>query len=304
MPDVAVELDIRPVLRDFVVEGLEIGDSFVLVVQVASEPPGLSRVLRVLHLLRHQSDDLSGPKVSENAVISNGIRDLVEAALESTHSANSNVVLGCAVSVFVIDGGVIAQDVAVADSVHVIAVVAVIVSVLMEPERKSALCILLPHFFGRKRNAEKSGEEATDIVGGIAAADMAQKGGTCQPLRDRLAPFHHNALDSVLQQKRQDLLGDIVGGIGGGGRTRNDADPDDDGTETPPCLLSRRSMGEEASRVNGRPVDLSSLDYVTNLGTDSVPEAIQRGVEDSADRLDGDMGVSADGLGEGRSEEV
>ena len=63
-------------------------------------------------------------------------------------------------------------------------------------------------------------------------------------------------------------------------------------------------MGEEAGRVDGRPVDLPSLDQVTNLGTDSVPDTIERGVEDSAERLDGDVGVSADGLGEGRSEDV
>ena len=47
-------------------------------------------------------------RVSENAVISNGLRDLVEAALETTHSANPNVVLGCIASVLVIDGGVLA----------------------------------------------------------------------------------------------------------------------------------------------------------------------------------------------------
>jgi hypothetical protein len=76
--------------------------------------------------------------------------------------------------------------------------------------------ILLLHPFGRKGNAEKSSEEATDIVGGIVAADMAHKGWTCQPLRDGLAPFHNSILDSILQEKRKDLLGDLVGGIGGG----------------------------------------------------------------------------------------
>jgi len=127
--------------------------------------------------------------------------------------------------------------------------------------------------------------------------------GTCEPLRDRLAPFHNNTLDSVLQQEAKDLSGDLVGGIGGG-RTWNDADPYDDGTETALRVLSKRCVGEEAGRVDGRPVDLPSLDHVTNLGTDSVPDTIERGVEDSAERLDGDVGVSADGLGEGRSEEV
>jgi len=258
VPDVAVVLDIGPVFHDFVVEGLEIGDSFDLVLQFASSPPDLSGVLRVLHLVRLQFDDLSGTKVSENAVISNGLRDLVEATLESTHSANSNVVHGCAVSVLIIDGGVLAQDVAAADSINLVAGLAVLVFGLMKPERKRALGILL-HFFGRKGNAKKSSEEATDIVGRIAASDMAHKWGACQPLRDRLAPFHNNTLDSVLQQKCKNLLGDIMGSIGGG-RTGNDTDPDDNGTETPLRLLSRRSMGEEAGRVDGRPVDPPGLD--------------------------------------------
>ena len=43
---------------------------------------------------------------------------------------------------------------------------------------------------------------------------------------------------------------------------------------------------------------LPSLDQVTNLGTDSVPDTIGRGVKDSTERLDRDMGVSADGLGD------
>ncbi len=175
MPNVAVELDVGPEFRDVVVEGLEIGDSFGLVVQFALLRLDRSRVLRVLPLLRLQFDDISGPKVSENAAISNGLRDLVEAALESMHSAHSNVVHGCAASVLVIDGSVLAQDVAVTDSVNLVAGVAVLVFVLVEPERKSALGIPLLHFFGRKGNAGKSSEETTDIMGGIAAVDMAHK---------------------------------------------------------------------------------------------------------------------------------
>lgn len=199
VPDVAVELDVRPFLHDLIVEGLEIGDGFFLVLQFASNPPNLSRVLRILPLILLQLDDLAGPKVGENAVISNGLRDLVDAALESTHPANSNVVLGCAASVFVTDCGVLAQDVAITDSVNLSAGVAVLVFVLVEPERKSALGILLLLFFGRKGNA-KSSEEATDMMSGIAGTDMAHKGGACQLLRDRLAPFHNSTLDSVLQQ--------------------------------------------------------------------------------------------------------
>jgi hypothetical protein len=98
-------------------------------------------------------------------------------------------------------------------------------------------------------------------------------------------------------------LGDIVGSIGGG-RTRNDTDPYDDGTETPLLPLSRQSVGKEVGKVNGRPVNLPSLDQVTNLGTDRVPDTIERGVKDSTERPDRNMGVSADGLGEECSEEI
>lgn len=182
MPDVAAELDIGPFFHDLIIEGLEVGDSFVLVVQFVSSMPGLSLVLLALPLLRLKLDGISGPKVRESAVISNNLRDLIEATLESMHSANSNVVHGCAVSVLVIDGGVLAQDVAVADSVNLVTGVAILVSIFVEPGCKSALDIILLHLFGCKGDAEKSREEATDMMGGIAAVDMAHKGGTCQPL--------------------------------------------------------------------------------------------------------------------------
>ena len=277
MANVAVEVSVGPVFRNFVVQGLEIGDSLVLVFQVTSICADLSRVLRVLLLLRLQFDDLSGPKVGENAVVTDDLPDLVKASLESTHSANSNVILGCAASVLVLEGGVLAKDMAITDSVKLVAGVAIRVFVFMEPEGESALGILLLHPFGRKGNAEKSSEKATEIVGGVVVADMAHKGWTCQPLRDDLAPFHNSILNSILQERRKDLLGDLVGGVGGG-RTRNDTDPYDDGTETPLLLLSRRSVGEEVGRVEGRPLNLLSLDQVTNLRTDSVPDTIERGV--------------------------
>lgn len=63
-------------------------------------------------------------------------------------------------------------------------------------------------------------------------------------------------------------------------------------------------MGEEAGRVDGRPANLASLDQVTNLGTDSVPDIVELGAKDSMDRLDRDTGVSADGLGKGCSDTV
>lgn len=110
-------------------------------------------------------------------MIGNGLRDLVDAALESTHPTNSNVVLGCAASVLVIDGGVLAQDMTIGDPVDLVAGPAVLVFVFMKPESETALGILLLHFFGRKGNAEKSGEEPTDVMSGVGATDVAQKGG-------------------------------------------------------------------------------------------------------------------------------
>ena len=249
MANVAVEIHVRPVILDFVVEGLEIGNSLVPVFQVASIRAHPFHIFRVLPLLRLQFGDLSDPKVDENAVVTDDLPDLVEAPLESMHSANFNVVLGCVGSSLVLDGGVLTKDVAIADSVNLVTRVAVLVFVFMEPEGESALGIIPLHPFGRKGNAESSSEEATDMVRGIGAADMAHKGWTCQPLQDSLTPFHNNIIDPVLQEKRKDLLGDLVGGIGGGG-TRDDTNPYDNRTETPP-LLSQRCVGEEAGRVDG-----------------------------------------------------
>ena len=91
--NVAVEIHVGPVFRDFVVEGLEIGDSLVLVIQIALHR---AHHFRVLPLLHRQFDDLSGPKFGEKAVATDSLLDLVEAPLESTHSTNSNVVPGAA----------------------------------------------------------------------------------------------------------------------------------------------------------------------------------------------------------------
>ena len=57
------------VFCDFIVHGLEIGDCLVLVFQLASIGADLFRVPRVLPPFRLQFDDLPGPKVGENAVV-------------------------------------------------------------------------------------------------------------------------------------------------------------------------------------------------------------------------------------------
>ena len=116
--DVAVKINIRPVFSDFAVEGLEIGDGLILVFQVLSIRVDL---FRFLPLVRLQFDYLLGPKVGENAVVTDDLLDLVEAPLQLTYFTNSNVVLGCTTSLFVLDGGVLTKDVAIADSVNLVA---------------------------------------------------------------------------------------------------------------------------------------------------------------------------------------
>ena len=177
--NVALEHDVGPVLRHLVVEGLEISDSIVRLLQVAFKLPDLSRYLWVLTLHCLQSGDVSGRSCSDNAVIRNGLRDVIEAALKAAHAANSNEVLGCAAPVLVPSGCVLAQDVTVRNPVNLVAGVTVLVPVLVELQSKGALGILRFHFFGSKGDAEKGSEEVPDVVGSIGVSDVAQKGGTC-----------------------------------------------------------------------------------------------------------------------------
>jgi len=180
--DVAVELNVGPVICDFFIQGLKIEYSLVLVFQLASSYVDLIRVLCVLPLLCLQFDDLSGTKVSKNAMVTISLLELVKALPESTLSTNSNMLLGCAVAVLVLDIGVPAKDVAIADSINLITGVTILVFFFMELEGVSTLDIVLLHLFSRKGNAEKRSEEAADIVSVIVSADMTHKGWTCQPL--------------------------------------------------------------------------------------------------------------------------
>jgi hypothetical protein len=108
------------------------------------------------------------------------------------------------------------------------------------------------------------------------------EGRTSQPLpvQDGFTPFNNNIVDSILSEKREDLLGDLVGGIGGGG-PRVDTQPHDDRAETPLPLLSRCRVGEEAGCADGGAVNLPNRDQFNNLGTDRFPDSIERGAMDS-----------------------
>src|ERR1700722_5786237 len=135
-------------------------------------PFHLIRALRVLLLLLFEPDDVLGMTIGPKGVMSNGLGDLIEATQESTHSANADMVLGCAAVVQVIDGGVLAQDVTTAEPVYFVAGVTVFVFVLEKPQGKCALGIILLHIFGGKGNGEKSSKESADVVGGIGVVDM------------------------------------------------------------------------------------------------------------------------------------
>ena len=73
----------------------------------------------------------------------NGLPNFDEAPLEVTLSAQSNVVLGCAVSVLVRDRGVLAKYMAIADPVDFAAEVSILVFVFVEPEGESTLTIII-----------------------------------------------------------------------------------------------------------------------------------------------------------------
>ena len=94
-----------------------------------------------------------------------------------------------------------------------------------------------------------------------------------------------------------------MGGIGGGG-PRLDAQPYDNRTETSLPVLSRCRVGEEAGWADGGAGYLLNLDKFNNLGTDRLPDRIERGTIDPAYRLNRDMAVSADRLGERGSAEI
>lgn len=75
-----------------------------------------------------------------------------------------------------------------------------------------------------------------------------------------------------------------------------DANPNHNGTES---LLPILSVSDEAGGINGVASPHTTSHQVANLGTDSAPDAVERGVIDSTKRLGRQMGVSASGLDPG-----
>ena len=137
------EPNVTPLVLDFIVEGLELGDRLLLLKQLLASFAKVSFVLPVQVLLRLQIDDFSSEEVGKYPVVTNQGLDVVEALLETTQSVNSNVLLRCAgLLEFVVDVGVLPENVAVADTRDLIAGVAALVFTFVEEESEATLSIL------------------------------------------------------------------------------------------------------------------------------------------------------------------
>jgi hypothetical protein len=123
---------------------------------------------------------------------------------------------------------------------------------------------------------------------------------TSQPHHDSLVPFDHCTLDSIGLEKSEDVRGSIVCILGGGG-SRMNRDPNHDGTDS---VLPILTVGDETSCHDSRIANLPSFQELADLGSDSVPDSVERRVEDSKGGLGREMSVSALGGGKGIFEKI
>ncbi len=123
---------------------------------------------------------------------------------------------------------------------------------------------------------------------------------TSQPHHDSLVPFDHCTLNSIGLEKSEYVRGSVVCILGGGGSgmSRN---PNHDGAGS---VLPVFAVGNETSCLDGRVANLPSFQELADLGSDSVPDSVERCVEDSIDGLGREMSVSALGDGDGIFEEI
>ena len=275
VPNVTIEIFLRPVQHSVGMEGREVVDGLGLSIQAPLLY--LDRSDGVGGLLLHpQIGDLPRQDLSSHSTISDLISSLVDAAIESTISADSDMTYSCAASMLVVDGGVLSRNVAVCDAKDLVAGFAVLAEILMELKSESALVVSFVQVLGGEWNTVKRDEEAANIVSNIRAVNSGQDGGgggtrgvTCQPLEKQLIPLHHDTLDSFALQEGKNLLGGIVSRFRRGS-TGFDLYPNDDRTKTPlPSFF--RQVSNESSRVDGRQADFSGLD-VHNLEAENNPD--------------------------------
>lgn len=121
---------------------------------------------------------------------------------------------------------------AVANAEQLCARSAAFILVLVEEQGDATLNIgglPLPSSDG---HAERSSEEAMEIVGGIGVfGDWQAAVWTSQPLDHSLVPFDHHALDSISSEKSKDVRGSLVCDLCGGGGGVNRY-PNHHGTES------------------------------------------------------------------------
>lgn len=160
--------NIAPLAADFLVEGLECADTLLQFVQL--RPLSLHvlllfrRFFRVLALrLRLQLDNLPNQELGVKSVATDAGLYLIEASLESLESGKSSVLGRCARALELVpDGGILAENVAVANAEDLGARGAVLVLVLVEEQRDATLSISVLPLRSSDGHAECSSEEATD----------------------------------------------------------------------------------------------------------------------------------------------
>jgi hypothetical protein len=124
---------------------------------------------------------------------------------------------------------------------------AVLGLILVKEERDAPLSIIVLPLLGGDGHAERSGQETSNVVGGVGVEGDTQKGGTGERLHRALVPLDHGSLDSSLLEKADDIGGGIVRILGGGGAGMG-RDPDHDGSETTLPVLAASG---KSSRHNG-----------------------------------------------------
>ena len=305
MADVAAR-NIAPLVVGVFIEGLKYAD---ILLHFGQRLPlslhgrlVLCRLLRVLApWLCLQLKNLPSQDLGVSSVATDAGLDLVESTLESMESGKSNVLGRCASALeFVVDGGILAENVAVANAENLGAGGTMLSLVFVKEQRDATLSISGLPLCGSDGHAECSSEQATDIVGGVSVVGDAQKVWTRELLHGSLVPFDHHTLDSIGLKKSEDPRRSVVCVLSGGGSGMG-RNPNHDGTNSVLLVLA---AGDETSCLDGRIANLPSFQELADLGSDSVPDSVEQCVEDSIDGLGREMRVSALGDGEGIFEEI
>ena len=144
--------------------------------------------------------------------------DQANTAMETTGSIDTNELTRCASSFeLVVDGGRPMEHMAVANAENPGARFVELGIVFVKEEPFAPLSIIVLPLLGSDGHAEHSGQETSNVVGGVGVEGDTQKGWTCERLHCALVPVYHGSLDSKLLEKTDDIGESIVRILGGGG---------------------------------------------------------------------------------------